>query len=193
FFQAEDGIRDRNVTGVQTCALPIYRALPRLDGGFCSSEQTAPERGRQKEPRWRKYLEIRSFFGFLCKRLGKMLAVCRAMGYNSPKVAALPGLSSPVLPAPWADGNRRIRSAGPAESGCKRWGEMAWAGLTRKIIIWTLPRRYWSAPLAAGFAAAPSLSAMMRLCPPAITARPGAVPIASTWAIASGSGKTFPG
>src|SRR5699024_11406723 len=25
FFQAEDGIRDRNVTGVQTCALPIWR------------------------------------------------------------------------------------------------------------------------------------------------------------------------
>src|SRR5437773_11693661 len=25
FFQAEDGIRDRDVTGVQTCALPIYR------------------------------------------------------------------------------------------------------------------------------------------------------------------------
>src|SRR5699024_10239917 len=24
FYQAEDGIRDRNVTGVQTCALPIY-------------------------------------------------------------------------------------------------------------------------------------------------------------------------
>src|SRR5437667_7645109 len=31
FFQAEDGIRDRDVTGVQTCALPIYvREL--LDG-----------------------------------------------------------------------------------------------------------------------------------------------------------------
>src|SRR5699024_11261335 len=25
-FQAEDGIRDRNVTGVQTCALPIWIA-----------------------------------------------------------------------------------------------------------------------------------------------------------------------
>src|SRR5437667_8139889 len=25
FFQAEDGIRDRDVTGVQTCALPISR------------------------------------------------------------------------------------------------------------------------------------------------------------------------
>src|SRR5699024_11641069 len=29
FFQAEDGIRDRNVTGVQTCALPIsFASLP---------------------------------------------------------------------------------------------------------------------------------------------------------------------
>src|SRR5579885_3205097 len=27
FFQAEDGIRDRNVTGVQTCALPIFCRL----------------------------------------------------------------------------------------------------------------------------------------------------------------------
>src|SRR6266446_7074141 len=27
FFQAEDGIRDYKVTGVQTCALPIYAAL----------------------------------------------------------------------------------------------------------------------------------------------------------------------
>src|SRR5687767_15482696 len=26
FFQAEDGIRDKLVTGVQTCALPIWRA-----------------------------------------------------------------------------------------------------------------------------------------------------------------------
>src|SRR5256885_8887298 len=27
FFQAEDGIRDYKVTGVQTCALPIYFAV----------------------------------------------------------------------------------------------------------------------------------------------------------------------
>src|SRR5690554_7449555 len=37
FFQAEDGIRDADVTGVQTCALPIYIILldiemPRMDG-----------------------------------------------------------------------------------------------------------------------------------------------------------------
>src|SRR5699024_11916361 len=30
FLQAEDGIRDRNVTGVQTCALPILNVF----GGF---------------------------------------------------------------------------------------------------------------------------------------------------------------
>src|SRR5207249_5699091 len=33
FFQAEDGIRDRNVTGVQTCALPIF-ALGSLLGAL---------------------------------------------------------------------------------------------------------------------------------------------------------------
>src|SRR2546426_3184867 len=31
FFQAEDGIRDYKVTGVQTCALPIYLAQGRVD------------------------------------------------------------------------------------------------------------------------------------------------------------------
>src|SRR5207249_5751257 len=30
FFQAEDGIRDRNVTGVQTCALPISARMRRF-------------------------------------------------------------------------------------------------------------------------------------------------------------------
>src|SRR5207248_4114184 len=34
FFQAEDGIRDRTVTGVQTCALPISK----LGGCICRSD-----------------------------------------------------------------------------------------------------------------------------------------------------------
>src|SRR5438067_11167562 len=33
FFQAEDGIRDRNVTGVQTCALPIFASVPLEEWG----------------------------------------------------------------------------------------------------------------------------------------------------------------
>src|SRR5437773_10725837 len=40
FFQAEDGIRDRDVTGVQTCALPIWRRCGgrfwRWSNGSCS-------------------------------------------------------------------------------------------------------------------------------------------------------------
>src|SRR5699024_12081727 len=36
FFQAEDGIRDRNVTGVQTCALPI-------SGGLMTEVKEIPE------------------------------------------------------------------------------------------------------------------------------------------------------
>src|ERR1039457_3840376 len=32
FFQAEDGIRDYKVTGVQTCALPIYFGIAAADG-----------------------------------------------------------------------------------------------------------------------------------------------------------------
>src|SRR5207249_8673391 len=39
FFQAEDGIRDRNVTGVQTCALPIFAAF----GGAAERGRLAPE------------------------------------------------------------------------------------------------------------------------------------------------------
>src|SRR2546426_1207492 len=35
FFQAEDGIRDYKVTGVQTCALPIYG----MQSLFASGEQ----------------------------------------------------------------------------------------------------------------------------------------------------------
>src|SRR5690554_2306805 len=40
FFQAEDGIRDPDVTGVQTCALPIY--TPAQVRRHLKSDQTAP-------------------------------------------------------------------------------------------------------------------------------------------------------
>src|SRR3712207_7157822 len=38
FFQAEDGIRDIGVTGVQTCALPIFQGLS--DGRFALLTKT---------------------------------------------------------------------------------------------------------------------------------------------------------
>src|SRR3989441_4836639 len=51
FFQAEDGIRDKLVTGVQTCALPISRRRPRSGTGhpMCgrrSSASRAPSTSR---------------------------------------------------------------------------------------------------------------------------------------------------
>src|SRR5688572_30866842 len=39
FFQAEDGIRDLTVTGVQTCALPIYLACAPGGWGWCSTKR----------------------------------------------------------------------------------------------------------------------------------------------------------
>src|SRR5687767_15436419 len=44
FFQAEDGIRDKLVTGVQTCALPIYQAFqsPNFSEFFLSTPAGAP-------------------------------------------------------------------------------------------------------------------------------------------------------
>src|SRR5699024_11329493 len=62
FFQAEDGIRDRNVTGVQTCALPIWgsrgrnpieRVSPsvRFFGYFLSAQKVTRIRaGEAREP-----------------------------------------------------------------------------------------------------------------------------------------------
>src|SRR2546425_12516703 len=42
FFQAEDGIRDKLVTGVQTCALPIF-----VDGAACFVVDAKPATERQ--------------------------------------------------------------------------------------------------------------------------------------------------
>src|SRR5439155_8324681 len=72
FFQAEDGIRDGHVTGVQTCALPISSTvpdvgaarpainrsavdLPQPDGP--SSEMRSEERrvGKECRSRWSPY------------------------------------------------------------------------------------------------------------------------------------------
>src|SRR5205823_12068847 len=57
FFQAEDGIRDKLVSGVQTCALPIsphgalerVRAVPQLRGA--AEARGVPDRVRSEERR----------------------------------------------------------------------------------------------------------------------------------------------
>src|SRR5438093_13766943 len=43
FFQAEDGIRDWSVTGVQTCALPISRIPPEIARAIERALNPTPE------------------------------------------------------------------------------------------------------------------------------------------------------
>src|SRR2546430_6580022 len=69
FFQAEDGIRDLTVTGVQTCALPIWLAtrgsgtspsgprtirttMPRTPGRACITWPSSACRPRRKGSSW---------------------------------------------------------------------------------------------------------------------------------------------
>src|SRR5687768_17746299 len=49
FFQAEDGIRDVAVTGVQTCALPISRALDGALGPAWDGQDDAGARGGPRD------------------------------------------------------------------------------------------------------------------------------------------------
>src|SRR5438046_8395239 len=54
FFQAEDGIRDWSVTGVQTCALPIFISPPRWRNEWVrspGSSSSAASRSRTSLPR----------------------------------------------------------------------------------------------------------------------------------------------
>src|SRR5256885_12895218 len=44
FFQAEDGIRDYKVTGVQTCALPICRQVELIADTRCEAQNTLRRR-----------------------------------------------------------------------------------------------------------------------------------------------------
>src|SRR5256885_5346640 len=92
FFQAEDGIRDYKVTGVQTCALPICHVQ-----GFAGALQVEMFKGGQSNPTYklvtpgRSYV-IRSKPGPVAKLLPSAHAIGRA--FRGMKV--LPGTDVPV-------------------------------------------------------------------------------------------------
>src|SRR2546426_10298400 len=50
FFQAEDGIRDYKVTGVQTCALPIFRVRDLARPGLGAEVRELVARGENGHP-----------------------------------------------------------------------------------------------------------------------------------------------
>src|SRR5699024_11618528 len=78
FFQAEDGIRDRNVTGVQTCTLPISQqqhADAAEDAGRIAIRQPAPDRRHERNHQRPRRHEERSEE----RRVGKE---CRTGGWT---------------------------------------------------------------------------------------------------------------
>src|SRR2546429_5008859 len=56
FFQAEDGIRDVAVTGVQTCALPIYAGV---DKGWAAFPGSRLRRGQRAARIWHHTPKVR--------------------------------------------------------------------------------------------------------------------------------------
>src|SRR2546430_4147945 len=65
FFQAEDGIRDLTVTGVQTCALPICRRVDNLRNRLKAIGGSDPDAPQQ-------YEETRTRYEFLCAQIADM-------------------------------------------------------------------------------------------------------------------------
>src|SRR6266496_5120568 len=79
FFQAEDGIRDLYVTGVQTCALPIFAALDDLYEALRGLGARALARGgpaRQLDPAVAVHPALGAGPGRGTDQ-GKLPAVCR--------------------------------------------------------------------------------------------------------------------
>src|SRR5690606_39449587 len=70
FFQAEDGIRDFHVTGVQTCALPIYcYTCPDLDSDNKDVPGYRPFHScQQYVPLEQKFQRFRGQYARVCRR-----------------------------------------------------------------------------------------------------------------------------
>src|SRR3989454_10986338 len=88
FFQAEDGIRDYKVTGVQTCALPIYGSRRCRCGArnSCGDGQVAAARGEETLvgsdemkndcAKWKEKLLEAALTGTAAGELGPHLSSC---------------------------------------------------------------------------------------------------------------------
>src|SRR5690606_39692733 len=99
FFQAEDGIRDFHVTGVQTCALPILRNALQVGIGFFSKMRNA----------FRRMSSIHSGSFFLAE-------MSRTTSSDSPRRAEAPARSE----------ERRVGKGGRAGGATGREQKRAW-------------------------------------------------------------------
>src|SRR5439155_7592774 len=87
FFQAEDGIRDGHVTGVQTCALPILQKILELPGTMPSiSCTTRPRRATESSGKCYDFVSEAEFEAMVAR--GEFFEYARVFGkhsYGTPK------------------------------------------------------------------------------------------------------------
>src|SRR5437867_8577936 len=135
FFQAEDGIRDRTVTGVQTCALPIWVAnmpgayprpveKPTHPASIASRTQTliaatsssvagvkrSPITASRIDPRSEEHTsELQSPYDLVCR----LLLEKKKTAAPTPTIASLPPLSPRTSASPCLSPPSSCRTASP--------------------------------------------------------------------------------
>src|SRR5207249_11275097 len=102
FFQAEDGIRDRNVTGVQTCALPISFSFRKLNALLMKSPSRALAVSRENAYEATKFTFVMPRTGlafcdvsFTCSALYADRPIGKSIWF-APTLALIPGKAAPV-------------------------------------------------------------------------------------------------
>src|SRR5256885_6972863 len=125
FFQAEDGIRDYKVTGVQTCALPIFER----EGGERSGDLGVDRRPIVKPSGIDRFVELLDDDSPPVdhrRRAGDFLVLRRHIAIGRKDRYAAPGIAHEVLNLPalgWTDydpanwngiGNHRDQAVGPS-------------------------------------------------------------------------------
>src|SRR5699024_12348519 len=82
FFQAEDGIRDRNVTGVQTCALPISHDHRCRVGRGDEEDGEHEQQEKWRDVAQRKIQEHRKEYGLAAGRTDESFDTLLMEGYS---------------------------------------------------------------------------------------------------------------
>src|SRR5437762_4412189 len=129
FFQAEDGIRDTSVTGVQTCALPIYGAerarRHRAVGARPHRGATRRRTGGADRGRAEARGHVRARPGHLHDRDGPLCApgaARRAVGRGQPDVDQRRAAAAPLsaVHGPAGRGDPRLGDHGPVRTPAAR-------------------------------------------------------------------------
>src|SRR5438128_6531489 len=117
FFQAEDGIRDATVTGVQTCALPI--SVPGTAKTAAAGGKTAEKVGRLTVVSGETDRKAYELTGHLTVIGAEDTATVKLTGWFAPKNAALISLGGSAYFISLPEGGKKITVNGEVVQGKK--------------------------------------------------------------------------